>query len=195
MIKALKGYSASKDYKLSTSNRLIRTWLFVLIAAFTVAGCGSQDETPPQTSTLSFKLSDTLLGSRLDQSAGTLTIFVSVDGGTPQAMTISGDGLTASFTLNNLATGSTNFTIDIFFDDGVSGNLQVASGTKTISVAEGGNTLNFVTADFDTASHDADSDGISNLVELDETSTTDPLVADAPCLLGTSLIGSCTLGS
>lgn len=184
--------TALPSYKLIPSSQAIRLYLFALIAVFTLAGCGSQDETPPQTSTLSFKLSDTLLGSRLDQGTGALTIFVSVDGASPpQAMTISGDGLTASITLDNIATGSREFTIDIFYDDGSSGNLQVASGTKNAGIVEGSNTLNFVTLDFDTASFDADSDGLSNLVELDEFSTTSPI----SCVLGTSELGNCELGS
>ena len=46
-------------------------------------------------------------------------------------------------------------------------------------------------ADFDTAIHDDDDDGISNLVELDEFSTTSPI----SCVLGTSELGNCELGS
>ena len=194
MINALKGYSASRNYNLSTSNRPIRHWLLVLIATFTLISCGNQDEAAPSDSnTLAFKISDTLLGSKLNQSAGTLTITISVNGGTPQPMTISGDGLTASITLANLDLGSTDFTIDVFYDDGSSGNLQVASGTKTISVAEGSNALDFVTADFDTASFDADGDGISNIVELDEASISSPVVS--LCILDTAKLDNCELGS
>ena len=69
------------------------------------------------------------------------------------------------------------------------GPLVVASTTKSFNVTEGSNTLNFVTADYDTASFDEDGDGISNLVELDEFSTTSPV--GALCKLGFANIDFC----
>jgi len=72
---------------------------------------------------------------------------------------------------------------------------QIVSASSITDTYTTGNTLTFVDGDYDTASFDEDGDGISNIVELDELSTTNPIVADAPCILGTSLIGSCVLGS
>ncbi len=190
MKRVLPGY---KSFPFGPSSRLC---IAALITILTLAGCGNQDETAAdsqQSSTLSFKISDSLLGSKLDQTAGTLTVRIQVGSGAFQTMTISGDGLTASLTLDNIPVGATDFTIEITYELVPFGPLVVALGTKTITVVEGGNTLSFATTDFDTASFDEDGDGVSNLVELDENSTTSPVVAI--CVLDASLLGECELGS
>jgi len=182
--------SALPNYKLFPSSQPIRLYLFALIAVFTLAGCGSQDETKVDSSqqTLSFKIPDTIQGSKL--VGGTLTATISVNGGAPQAMTISGG--TASITLTGLPLGTTDFTLEFTYQLDPYVPMIVASDTQTINVVAGsGNTVNFVIADFDTAIYDEDGDGISNLVELDEFSTTSPI----SCVLGTSELGNCELGS
>ncbi len=172
-------------------------YLFALFAAFVLVGCDSQDETAitptQQSQTLSFKVPDTLLASKLDLSTGTLTATISVNGGAAQPMTISSDGLSASVTLSNLSTGSTDFTIVFTYDIDPVGPLDVASATKTINVTSGSNTLSFASGDYVTAIFDEDGDGISNIVELDESSVSSPVVA--LCELGTAVLGSCELGS
>jgi hypothetical protein len=105
-------------------------------------------------------------------------------------MTIS--ATTASTTLNNIPAGETTFIIVFTYDLDPFGPLVVASATKTITVTEGTNTITFASEDYDTASFDADDDGISNLLELDESSATSPLVS--LCILGTTVLDDCELG-
>ena len=195
MISAMiSGWPGSKLFQ---SGSLFWRQILVLIVAVTLAGCGSQeDSTDSSQVTISFKFSDTLLGSKVDLAAGTLTLTVSFNG-TSQTQTILPGATDATINLGNVPVGSTDFTILFTYDLPPFGPLDVATATKTIVVVEGVDTpLSFVTADFVTAIFDEDGDGLSNLVELDENSTTDPTVPDAVtnCVLGTSLLGSCTLG-
>ena len=66
--------------------------VILLIAAFTLSACGSQNETtgssPQQGENVSIQIPDA--AGKLDQTAGILTATISVNGGAPQAMTISG---------------------------------------------------------------------------------------------------------
>ena len=170
----------------------------VLVVAFTLAGCGSQNDTAADTTqqTFTFKIPDTLLGSKVDLVAGTLTLTVSVDAVVQQTITIAPGATDVTITLNSLAVGSRKITILFKYNLSPFGPLDVATATKFIDVVEGADRpLSFATSEFVTA-FDFDNDGLSNLVELDAGSTTDPTVADAPtdCILGTSLLGSCTLG-
>ncbi len=184
---------ALASYKLFQARAPIRLYLLALIATFMLAGCGSQDERATDSShqIISFKVPD--IASKLDQTTGILTATIAVNGGTPQNMTVSDTDATA--TVSNIPLGDTEFQIVFTYNLDPFGPLVVASATKTINVTAGNNTLTFANGDYDTASFDEDGDGLSNLAELDESSTTDPSIADAPCILGTSLIGSCVLGS
>lgn len=172
-------------------------YLFALFAAVALTGCGSQDETSTATvqesQIVSFKVPEAILAGKLDLATGTLTATISVNDGTPQPMTISSDGLTASVTLTAIPTGSTEFTIVFTYDNPSFGPLDVASATKTINVTTGSNTLSFASSDYVTAIFDEDGDGVSNIVELDEFSVSSPVVA--LCKLGTAVLDSCELGS
>lgn len=183
------------NYKLIPLSVAKSLYFLTLATALMLAGCG-QNETAsvssPQDNNLSFRVPDSILASRLDLVAGTLTATISY-GATTVPLTISSDGLTASATLNNIPVGATDFTILFTYDLPPFGPLDVASATKNINVTTGNNTLAFATTDYDTASFDADGDGISNIVELDEASTSSPVVA--LCVLDSSQIDGCELGS
>ena len=187
--------SAGQYFKLTLFSTLKPIYLFALFAAFVLVGCGSQDETsatPAQESqTLSFKVPDAILASKLDLNAGTLTATISY-GTTTAPMTISPDGLTASVTLENVPLGSTDFTILFTYNLAPFGPLDVAQATQNFDIVAGSNALSF-TAAYDTAIFDDDGDGVSNIVELDEFSVSSPVVA--LCELGTAVLGSCELGS
>ena len=189
--------STLPNYKLMPSRITNPLTYMLLIAVFMLSACGSSDE-PTANSTIegdnvAFKIPDSLLGSRLDQTAGTLSATISVNGGADQAMTIS--GTTASVTLSSVPVGATTFIIKFFYDNGSTGGpLQVAQATKTLTVAGGSNALNFAAADFTAsfASFDSDGDGISNIDELDENSTSNPVVS--LCILDTAAL-DCELGT
>ena len=133
---------------------------FVLIVAFALTGCGSQDETTDDTDYVSFQIPE--FASRLDPVAGILTATIEFNGQS-HPMVISGDGLTAS--INSLPKPDVNTLIQIEFtyDMDPYGPLVVASATKPY---DGSNSLNFSNGEYDTVIHDADGDLISNIVEL-----------------------------
>jgi hypothetical protein len=171
-------------------------FLFLFITAFLLSGCGSESDSTDAASSgqdehVSFQLPKAVFGNKLDQNTGALGATISVDGSSPIPMTIS--GTTASVTLNNIPAGLTTFTILFTYDLPPYGPLDVALAYKEIDVTTGNNTVNFQVSDYDTASFDEDNDGISNIVELDENSSTSPVVT--LCILGTAQLGECELGS
>ena len=132
---------------------------------------------------------------KLTLGTGTLSAFVTIDSGSPIAMTIDPTGTgSASATIPGLTLAAHTVTITYEYDDGV-GTLIVATATNTVDLTGGSGSISFVESDYDLASHDADGDGISNAAEL--AAGTDPRVdegtAGGPCVLGTSTLGDCTL--
>ena len=182
------------SYKPIPFNLAKLTNLSILIVTLAIAGCDNQQETNNNSSLesgISVQTPDSMLGYRLDQTAGTLTAAISGCPGTTQ-MTIVLDTATAACT--GVPTGNRTFTITFTYDLAPFGPLVVATASKSINVTEGNNLLTFVDTDYDTASYDEDGDGISNILELDENSTTSPVVA--LCQLGTTaVLGNCELGS
>jgi len=188
----------SQSYIFNPSNLANLLPLLFFVAILNLAACGSQNKTSTvsssQTNNVSFIIPDSILASKLDQTAGTLAATVSVstlNGGAPQDMIVSATNATA--TLSAIPLGDATFTIVFIYDLPPFGPLVVASASKSITVVAGDNPISFATTDYDTASFDEDGDGLSNLVELDETSTSSPIVA--LCKLGTAELGSCELGS
>ena len=182
--------SALLNHKLSAPRQPVRLYLLSLIAALTLAGCGNQDD---DARNLSFNISDTVLAAVEPTSLLADITVTNVDTGSSftQAMIIS--GTSASVTLNNVSTGLTSFTIEFRYDDGIIGPLVLGRHTQNLVVEEGVSTpLPFSFSDFDTA-FDADVDGLTNVVELQTGSTTSPIVAI--CILDTSLLDDCELGS
>ncbi len=168
--------------------------LLLLLAALTLAGCGNQNETStdssPQVENVSFQIPDSI-ASKLDRVGGTLTAVLTVNGVDQPPITITGD--TATFTLSSTAGETLNLSITFTYELLPLAPLVVAaSTTKSIVVSAGANTVNFVATDYDTASFDEDGDGISNILELDEFSTTSPV----SCTLGVGArLGTCELGT
>jgi hypothetical protein len=174
-----------------TSSRVVIKVLIYLIAAFSLASCGSNNDsnTSKQGDNISLQIPDSLLANKVNRS--NLSATITIDGGTAQTMSIDDANNSATASLGSISTGNHTFVIQFTYD--YSGTrLTVAEATKTITVAEGSNSLSFLASDYDT-SFDQDSDGLTNLEELDATSTTNPTVS--LCKLGTATLGSCELGS
>ena len=166
----------------------------LLLAAclLTLTACSRQDEARnteiQQDNNLSFQLPDALLGAKVDRNnlSGTVTVA-----GRTYDLTIDDATDSANLTLPGIPTGSRNFTIRFFYDLGGT-ILQVAQAERTIFVGEGRNILDLMATDFDTASYDDDRDGISNIDELDESSTSNPLTP--LCVLDRAVLDDCELG-
>lgn len=172
--------------------------VFLLMATFVLSGCGSQNDSVDtdssgQDDNLQLQLPEAIFANRLDQTAGTLTATIFVNGVEKETVNISGGATEVSFNLANIPTGSTTLTILFTYDLDPYGPLDVARAEKTFTVTQGNNLIEFLVSDYDTTSFDSDGDGISNLVELDENSNTSPVVA--LCILGTAQLGGCELGS
>jgi hypothetical protein len=165
--------------------------LIYLIAAVSLISCGSENDsnTGQQGDNVLLQIPDSLLGNKVNRS--NLSATITVDGGTPQTMSIDDLNDTATASLGSIPTGSHTFVIQFTYDYGGT-ILTVAEASKTITVAEGSNSLSFLATDYDT-SFDTDNDGLTNLQELDATSTTNPTVS--LCQLGTAVLGNCELGS
>lgn len=168
--------------------------LLILIASLAITACDNKRETSNNSSLesdISLQTPDSMLGYRLDQNLGILTADIS---GCPNNSTMIINDPIASVECTGVPTGNRTFTITFTYELAPFGPLVVATASKTINVIEGANPLNFVATDYDTDSHDEDGDGISNILELDENSTTSPVVA--LCRLGTlAVLGNCELGS
>ena len=184
--------SELQNHKLSPLNPPRPVSLFLLLATLTLTACNNQQETSnnsSQESNIALQTPDAILGLRLDQTAGTLTAAISGCPGTTQ-MTIVLDTATAACT--GVPTGSRTITITFTYDLALFGPLVVATASKLINVTQGNNLVTFVATDYDTDSHDEDGDGISNILELDEFSTTSPV----SCTLGVAArLGTCELGT
>lgn len=131
---------------------------------------------------------------KLTLGTGTLTAFVTIDAGSPIAMDITTVPDSGSATIPGLSMAMHTVTITYEFTDGV-GTLVVATATNTVDLTAGDGTISFVATDYDLASHDEDTDGVSNADEL--AAGSDPRVAGVaglpPCVLGTSTLDNCTL--
>ena len=172
------------------NNKYIHRVLKIIISLVllnTLYACGSNDATGTSNTTTEMpaeiqKL--TLTGG------GTLSAYVSVDGGARIEMTIDPAGAgSASASIPNLTQASHTVTITYEYTDGT-GTVILATATSTVDLSSGSGSLSFAATDYDFASHDADGDGISNAAEV--RAGTNP--NDSVCQLDTSIIGSCTLG-
>ena len=181
--------STLQNHKLSPLNPPRPISLFLLLATLTLTACNNQNDSASDTDNVSIKIPDVV--SKLDLTTGTLSATISCPDGNKQ-MDIDIESGTASAECSDVPTGSTSFTVVFTYDLAPFGPLVVASATQTLDVTSGSNSLVFTAEDYVTASFDEDGDGISNILELDEASTTSPI----SCTLAVAAaLGTCELGS
>lgn len=123
---------------------------------------------------------------------GTLQAFVTIDGNTAgrTEMTIDGTGTgSASASVPGLSLAVHTVLIEYEYTDGAS-TITLATASNTVDLSSGSGSISFLATDYDLASYDDDSDGVSNADEL--AAGSDPL--DSDCVLDISVIGTCTLG-
>jgi|GEM_PF-4664462 len=120
-----------------------------------------------------------------------LSAVVIVDGNSaaPIAMTLDTGAGTASVDITGLSKASHSIQIVYRYNDGDTTYSLAQSSVHNVDLSGGSSTLNVPASDYDIASFDDDSDGLSNALEL--SLGTNP--GDSGCVLGISLVGSCTL--
>lgn len=94
------------------------------------------------------------------------------------------------FSLTGIPVGDHTFTIIFKYTDDplFTGTYELARATSgTVNIVKGNNPTFVFSAPYDTSADD-DSDGVSNLTELDARSNP----GDAVCVFGVSMIGNCT---
>jgi hypothetical protein len=136
--------------------------LILISAVIAVAGCSSGSE-PDNSAETAFQLPSELEQLRLSEN-GSIHAYIQIDGGTRQEMTVSGSSASIDLTVSE---GAHDITIILEFlpTSGSAVTLAQASQSLVVS-ANGNNALNFTTSDFDFSAFDDDSDGFSNLSEM-----------------------------
>jgi hypothetical protein len=160
-------------------------YLLLVIGFFSLAAC-SNDNAGGLTNSMS---SVTELPSAVLTlpSGGQLRAYITIDSGTRSEMTISSNTATAS--VPSLSRAVHTVLIEFEFTDSASNTVTVATATQTVDLSSGDVSISLTDSDYDLASYDNDGDGISNASEL--ANGTSPV--DSGCVVGFSLIGSCTL--
>lgn len=139
-----------------------------LVTLLLLSACGfdQSDETSDSEGSASIALPKVITQSKLP-TTGTISATVSINGGSPQAMTIIGSN--ATFTSGELSNGSYSVTITIEYTENSDPNnpITLAEATNTVTISGGNDTqLSLVDSDYDFTAFDDDNDLIGNLDEL-----------------------------
>lgn len=129
---------------------------------------------------------------KIDQTTpGTLSAYITIDGGTRIEMEIDSATNTASVTIPGLSRTSHDIVIEYEYTTG--GNTYtLATVTSTVDLSSGDTNMAFEGNEFNT-NYDSDGDGFNNIDEI--ASGTNPGATDKPpCIIGTSTIGNCAIG-
>lgn len=120
-----------------------------------------------------------------------LSAHIILDGNTasPIAMTVDHVAGTATANITGLSLAPHTIQIVYEYNDGFTTYTLAQSTVHPVDLTGGSATYSVPDTDYDTSSFDDDSDGLSNALEL--AAGTNP--GDAGCVLGISLVGSCTL--
>lgn len=165
--------------------------LLMLSTLYACGGGGSGDNDPPNISKATLDVTSELQTFALGGS-GTLSAFVIVDGDTANRVEMIIDSNTASSataTIPSLSKALHTVVISYEYTDST-GTIVLATTSNTVDLSSGSATMDFATTDYDLASYDDDNDGVSNAAEL--AAGTNP--RDGSCVIGISIIGSCTIG-
>jgi hypothetical protein len=164
------------------SFRKMPYWLLmVVIGLFALSAC-SENSSSGQPTTMT---SVTELPSAvLILPFGQLRAYISIDGGARIELGINNN--TATGEIPGLSRAVHNVLIEFEFTDSSNNTFTVATASRDVDLSSGDASISFSDTDYDLDSYDDDGDGISNAAEL-------AALANTECVLGSSLIGSCTL--
>lgn len=155
------------------------------VGLITLAACSDNSNGPPTTTTSVTQLPASVLTL---PPGGSLQAYISVDGGTRQAMDIDLVAHTATATIPNLSRGTHTISIEYEFTDSSNNTYTVATVEQTVDLSAGDASIEIAANAYNT-NYDDDNDGLTNAQEL--AAGTSPV--DSACVFGVSLIGSCTL--
>ena len=159
--------------------------LMVVIGLFALSACSENSSSgQPTTMTSVTELPSAVLTL---PAGGELAAYIRVDGGAQTRLDISNN--TATGSIPGLTRAVHNILIEFEFTDSSGNTFTVATASRDVDLSSGDASISFVDTDYDLASFDDDGDGISNAQELAD--GTD--LNSSGCVLGSSLIGSCTL--
>jgi hypothetical protein len=171
------------------SNPLAKT-ISVLALAAVLNACGSNNN-DAAASNPTKTVTQLPLAALMVPDMNGLSAQIILDGNTaaPIALTIDTTLHTATASIPGLSLASHTIQIIYRYTD-INGTITIAqSAVHTVDLSGGSATYNVPAPDYDLASFDADSDGLSNAYEL--AAGLNP--NDASCVVGYSLLGSCTL--
>lgn len=120
---------------------------------------------------------------------GSLHAYIRVDDQARQELTVDLGGNTISGSISGISNGIHTFVIEVVFTYDSGTEVMLATASKQLDVSTGDNNLTIVSSDYVT-NFDSDNDGLTNLEEINN--GTPPV--DPACVLGTSMLGSCSLG-
>jgi len=158
--------------------------LILVIAIFALSACGDSSNSQPTSMTSVTELPSSVL---ILPSGGLLRAYISIDGGARTELSISSN--TATGTIPSLSREIHTVLIEFTYTDTTNNTVTVATASKPVDLSSGDANVSFADADYDLASYDDDNDGLSNAEEL--AAGTSPV--DSGCVIGVSLVGSCTL--
>jgi len=164
--------------------------LMVVIGLFALSACSENSSSgQPTTMTSVTELPSAVLTL---PSGGTLRAYISIDGidgNVVDRAELSISTNTATGTIPNLPRAVYTVLIEFEYTDTANNTFTVATASQDVDLTSGDASISFAEADYELDSYDDDGDGLSNAEEL--RADTDP--GDSGCVLGVSLIGSCTL--
>ena len=119
---------------------------------------------------------------------GTLRAYVVIDGNLETRIELGIVENTASGEVPNLSRDIHSVLIQFEYTDSSGNTVTVATASNTVDLSSGDASISFAETDYN-IDYDDDEDGLTNAEEL--AAGTSPI--DSGCILGVSLIGSCTL--
>ena len=167
---------------------MLRGFVYGLCIAVLTSACGGGGEDSSAAPTGQINLSTTFnVDINNLPTDGDLHVYAAIDGGTQQDMQIVNTAASASIT--NLSIGSHTVKVEVVFTYNNGMSIVLLSASSNVNVVNGANLLDIKSSTYANNYND-DNDGVNNLDEIN--AGTSPY--DSTCVIGVSVINSCTLG-
>jgi hypothetical protein len=176
------------------NHKLLKILFLAIMFALNISGCSnnssnSNNDTGNTKTSAGIAIPSVIKATALP-NAGTLAAEIFVDGKAGPKKTVDVSATEVTFTLT-VSAGSHNFTLVFYYDDPVfnSQTWELARATSSTVNVTGGSTTKVTFPAY--SYQDYDGDGVSNLLELDSSTRTDPGIGT--CILDSAKL-SCQLG-